>query len=73
MMFWSSSGLRMSRGSATETPDWSIGVMTMKMIKSTSMMSTIGVTLMSETSLPSPLPNAIPIMSPHFSSRRLMK
>src|SRR5256714_7387635 len=60
MMFWSSSGLRMSRGSATETPDWSIGVITMKMIKSTSMMSTIGVTLISDWRPPPP-PAVIPI------------
>jgi hypothetical protein len=33
---------------ATFTPDWSRGVTTMKMINSTSIMSTIGVTLISE-------------------------
>src|SRR5205085_1864253 len=60
MMFWSSSGLRMSRGSATEPPCWRNGVMTMKMIRSTSMMSTIGVTLMSDWRPPPP-PAVIPI------------
>src|SRR5919199_2275140 len=60
MMFWSSSGLRMSRGSATETPCWRNGVMTMKMISSTSMMSTIGVTLISDWRPPPP-PAVIPI------------
>src|SRR5438270_10551319 len=41
-------------GISTETPFWSIGVMTMKMISSTSMTSTMGVTLMLElTFLPS--------------------
>src|SRR5438270_4979819 len=53
----------MSRGSATETPCWRNGVMTMKMIKSTSMMSTIGVTLMSDWRPPPP-PAVIPIASP---------
>ena len=54
MIAGSSSGLFMSRGSATETPCWRNGVMTMKMISSTSMMSTIGVTLMSELKPPLP-------------------
>src|SRR5215210_6219310 len=60
MMAGSSSGLFMSRGSATETPCWRKGVMTMKMISSTSIMSTIGVTLMSEVKPPPP-PDDMPI------------
>jgi hypothetical protein len=66
MMAGSSSGLRMSRGSVTETPCWRKGVMTMKMMRITSMMSTIGVTLISEERPPAPPPPDILItFSPH--------
>src|SRR5437870_4436049 len=46
----SSSGLTASRGRFTDTPDCSKGVTIIKMIRSTSMTSTIGVTLISEFS-----------------------
>ena len=46
----------------TAMPSWSKGVVIMKMISNTSMMSAIGVTLMSEvTALPMPLPLLMPI------------
>src|SRR5947209_20576701 len=60
MIAGSSSGFFVSRGSATETPCWRNGVITMKMIRSTNMMSTIGVTLMSDWRPPPP-PAVIPI------------
>src|SRR5205809_8004728 len=58
LMFWSSSGFRRSRGMATVMPCWRNGVTTMKIISSTSMMSTIGVTLISDArwSLPPCIP-----------------
>src|SRR5437899_8600541 len=58
----SSSGLFMSFGRFTVTPCCNKGVTTMKMINSTSMISTIGVTLISELR-PLP-PAAIPIAKP---------
>src|SRR5690348_9896461 len=56
----SSSGLTMSRGRLTETPCCRSGVTIMKMISSTSITSTIGVTLISELYSLAP-PISIPI------------
>src|SRR5882672_12260279 len=60
LMASSSSGFFMSRGRATEMPCCKKGVTTMKMISSTSITSTIGVTLISEFNPPPP-PACIPI------------
>src|SRR2546428_2035488 len=46
-------------GSFTSTPFWSIGVMTMKMMRRTIMMSAMGVTLMSAMAPPFLPPTAI--------------
>src|SRR5437868_7712616 len=54
-------------GSTTLTPLCNIGVITMKMISRTSITSTIGVTFISATNPPSPLPVCIPIVLPHFA------
>src|SRR5215204_4521844 len=61
MMFGSTSGLVIFFGSATVMPCCRNGVTTMKMISNTSMMSTIGVTLISDCSPPAPPPPDIPI------------
>src|SRR5215510_16253100 len=60
-MFGSTSGLFMFFGSATVMPCCKNGVTTMKMISNTSMMSTIGVTLISDCTPPPPPPPDIPI------------
>src|SRR5678816_106419 len=65
MIRGSSSGLRVFCGSATVMPCWRSGVTTMKMISSTSMMSTIGVTLISDANPPEPPPD-IPIADSPF-------
>src|SRR5688572_8582976 len=52
-------------GSSTSTPCWSMGVTTMKMIRSTRQTSTSGVTLMSpftSSGLPPPAPNAMSLL-----------
>src|SRR5215217_3737873 len=61
IMFGSTSGLVMFFGSATVMPCCRNGVTTMKIISNTSMMSTIGVTLISDCSPPGPPPPDIPI------------
>src|SRR5260221_6388068 len=48
-----------AEGSRTSTPFWSIGVITMKMMSSTIMMSAMGVTLMLAIGPPLLLPTAI--------------
>src|SRR5207249_11464899 len=50
--------------SSTLTPFCNIGVMTMKMIRRTSITSAIGVTLISEETSPRPPPPPIPIVLP---------
>src|SRR5688572_15516974 len=61
MILGSTSGLVRFFGSATVMPCWRNGVTTMKMISNTSMMSTIGVTLISDCRLPLPPPDPIAI------------
>src|SRR6185295_4967097 len=51
----------LAMGSFTSTPFWSIGVMTMKMMRRTIMMSAMGVTLMSAMAPPFLSPTAIDI------------
>src|SRR5919197_4968169 len=48
-----------ARGSFTSTPFWSMGVITMKMMSSTIMMSAMGATLMSDIAAPFLPPTAI--------------
>src|SRR4051812_48197388 len=57
----SSSALDVSFGITTVIPCCRLGVTSMKIIRSTNMMSTIGVTLISELRPPPP-PDAIPII-----------
>src|ERR1700755_2355316 len=62
VIFASSSGLLVSRGRLTVTPCCSKGVITIKMISRTSIISTIGVTFISELNS-SELPVLIPIIN----------
>src|ERR1051326_9321823 len=66
MIRGSTSGLFMFFGKATVIPCCRNGVTTMKMISRTSIMSTIGVTLISDWTPPPPPPPDIPITKSPF-------
>src|SRR5215471_1645055 len=65
LIAWSSSGFRNPLGIVTWIPCWRKGVTTIKMISNTSMISTMGVTLISDCSPPPP-PACIPMIKNSF-------